>query len=93
MSTNSKTTLIMLSPDWPVDVHRRTVTMSRGKTKMLVFERGKPLELTPGELNQLSKIIGKAIVEVTRDEKGKVRVIEHDDSRRLEPGPIDVGGV
>lgn len=71
---------LMLKPDWP-GTFRRSVGSGK-KSRTLVFERNKPVEVTAADLQALRADIGLALFEVERDEKGRPRFVE-----TIEPEP------
>jgi hypothetical protein len=68
---------VILKRNWP-GVFRRTVQDKKGKPETLVFEPGVPVNLTPSQVNLLSKEIGTAIVPVEMDPKKRPKLILED---------------
>lgn len=65
----------MLKPNWPSAQFQRTVTVGK-KTRVLIFAANQPVEVSDAEMKALASDIGKAIVEVERDEKNRPRYVE-----------------
>lgn len=66
----------VLRPDWQADQFRRTVEAKKGQRRTLVFRRQQPVEVGKAELESLRPDIGRALVEVERDAKNRIRYVE-----------------
>ena len=77
---------VMLPRTWP-NTFRRTIHPKNGKSRMMVFERGVPVDLKPSEIDLLKADIGSILQPIFRDGRGKPRVL-----RETEPAeePADV---
>lgn len=67
-------TKLMLNPKWP-GAFRRTVSVGK-KTRLIVFKKDQPVDVSDAELKQLEPEIGNAIFEIELDEKGRPRFLE-----------------
>jgi len=76
---------LRLKPTWPIDSFRRTIVLDRDKsgkavkTKTLTFSKGESTFVTPAELKLLKDDLQKAVWEIEKDERGKVRYVESED--------------
>lgn len=67
---------LVLRPDWQADQFRRTIEAKKGQRRTLVFRRQQPVEVGRAELEALRPDIGRALVEVERDAKNRIRYVE-----------------
>jgi hypothetical protein len=65
---------VMLQPDWP-STFRRTLRGKGRKTETFEFQPGVPVDFKPADIELLTPDLGRALVPVYRDEKGRPRVI------------------
>jgi hypothetical protein len=68
---------VMLPVSWP-NTFRRTVAAKHGKSRVMEFQPGVPVDLKPNEVELLKADIGVALMPIHRDEKGRPRVIRED---------------
>lgn len=72
---------VMLRPNWAAGHFNRTVSLGDPKSpekKLLTFNKSTPTEVTDDEFLALLPDIGKALFEVERDEKSRIRYVESD---------------
>jgi hypothetical protein len=72
---------LILRPDRPSAFRRTVRTGKKAVPKTIVFAPGVAVEVTDAEYLELAADIGPALVEVDRDEKGRIRYVE------AEPNP------
>ena len=85
---------LMLKPGWPGKFQR---TLPGPKKTLIVFEHGKPVEVTTKQLKELAGDVGVSIYQVERDEKNRPRFVETEpadippavpkQNMDMEPGP------
>lgn len=65
---------VMLSRDRQ-NPFRRTVPVKGGKTRVIEFHPGVPVDLKPGEVESLQREIGTILMPIMRNERGQPRFI------------------
>lgn len=66
---------VMLKPGWPGTFHR-TLRTPAGGSRAVEFGAGQPIELSDAEVASVLPDLGRALVPVNLDEKGRPRVVE-----------------
>lgn len=66
---------VMLKPGWPGTFHR-TLRRPDGSSRSVEFGKGQPVELSDAEVASVLPDLGRALVPVNLDEKGRPRVVE-----------------
>lgn len=73
---------VMLPYTWP-NRFRRTVATKNGKSRVMEFMPGVPVDLRPNEVDLLKADIGGILQPIFRDARGKPRVIRETDPAEL----------
>jgi hypothetical protein len=69
---------VMLAPEWQ-NKFRRTLQLGKGRSRVMEFEPGVPVELSANEIDLLKSDIGKALHPVMRSASGKPKVLSEND--------------
>lgn len=83
--------LLLLKPTWPANRFQRTVVLKRDKkrqpieTKVFVFSKSDPVEVTADELAMIASDVGNAVFEVEYDQKNRVRYLAPKEDQETKP--------
>jgi len=84
--------LVMLKKNWQNATFRRALRDGAGNvTGELIFPRGEPVEVPPEHLRVIAGDLGKALVPIELDERGRVRPVTLTDNDRAELQAIAEG--